>query len=688
MINEQSVRQWWGVFKADNPLTEIRILGNGKTFSGYYTDVESILRDIRQYDGYGIYATINAVKESCYGRFQHDCMVQKPKETTSDNDIDHRTTLLIDIDPKRTSGTNSTDAEKQRALDKAREVYKYLRGQGFANPVVADSGNGYHLYYRVSMPNSPEAAETTKLFLLALDMMFSDDFEGGALIDTTVFNAARIAKLIGTTSNKGANTDTRPRRLSGFINIPDVILQTDFSFVRNVAETYPKQEPPSRHNNYSGEPFDLRAFIAKHSIGVAKETRFSGGTKFVLQECPFNPNHKAPDSALFLLDDGAIAFRCLHASCHQYHWRDFRLHFEPDSYAKSDRQEYEYKRRYYAKVKPEDFKPAQEDERGKKWKMAGEFEKIDYRKLPKIPMGIPELDKRMRGGLFIGETTIVSGSSGAGKTTFLNHLILNAVERNFRVALWSGEMLGSRVISWLDQAAAGVQNLEYDAGLDCYITPTRIANKVNDWLGDRFYLYNNSYGQKFEQLIADIKECVEQNKVQLVMIDNRMSLDLDDYASDENTRDRKFITTISDLAKEAGIHVIVVCHPRKENLTQIIRKESIAGSADLTNRCDNLILLHRVNRDFDVRAQSIFSNQQIASFAGFNLIVELNKARTPGVTDFTVGMYYEEESRRLRSAGDIIVNYGWDEQPVQQAIAPPEDMPDFESETNKYYDNF
>ena len=86
MIDEQQIRCWWSVFKQETPLTEIRIIGNNKTFSGYYTDVEKLLCDIRAFDGYGIYATINAVKEPCYARVQHDCIIQKPKETTSDSE--------------------------------------------------------------------------------------------------------------------------------------------------------------------------------------------------------------------------------------------------------------------------------------------------------------------------------------------------------------------------------------------------------------------------------------------------------------------------------------------------------------------------------------------------------------------------------------------------------------------------
>lgn len=662
--------------------------GGKKITSGYFADVETMITELRKVSDKGIYATINEINEACYERTQKDHLVSYSKSTTKDEqDIVRRVCLFIDLDPERPDDTNSTDEELELAKAKARLIFKFMRDNGFNPPIVAMSGNGVHLYYRIDVPCAPSRDDDGDLamtgFFAVLKKLFSDD---RVKIDTSIANRSRIAKLIGTVSPKGASDSVkRPQRESYFMSIPQEWRVNDFSLIKRIADRDPKPEPPAYYNNYGHSDFDFEDFIRQHNIGIAKRTiDKDGAEKLILEECPFC-GHKAPDSALFKLKNGGYGFLCFHNSCSGLGWKDFRLHYDPTAYDKKDQQEYDYKRRYYAKVKPEDFKPVKEDERGKKWKMAAEFERIDYRSLPKIPMGIPELDKRMRGGLFIGETTIVSGSSGAGKTTFLNHLILNAVERNFRVALWSGEMLGSRVISWLDQAAAGVQNLEYDAGLACYITPKRIADKINEWLGDRFYLYNNSYGQKFEQLLSDIRECVAENKVQLVMIDNRMSLDLDDYAQDENTRDKKFITTISDLAKELGIHVVIVCHPRKENLAQIIRKESIAGSADLTNRCDNLILLHRVNRDFDVRAKSIFSNQQIALFSGYNLIIELNKARTAGVTDYTVGLYYEEESRRLRSDGELVVNYGWDDQPVQQVIddLPPDDLPE-----PNYTDNF
>ena len=683
MIDEQQIRCWWSLFKQASPLTEIRIIGNNKTFSGYYTDVEKLLCDIRAFDGYGIYATINAVKEPCYSRVQHDCIIQKPKETTSDNDIDFRSTILIDIDPIRASGVNASDAEKQRALLKTREIYSFLADQGFEKPVVADSANGYHLYYRVCVANSPEATALFKRFLDALDMLFSEDEDGGAKVDTSVFNASRIAKVIGTASNKGSSTKARPKRSSRFLSIPDEFKTTDIAYIRKVAEMLPEPEKPSRYNNYNPERFDVRSFISEHGIEVVRESKFAGGVKFILKECPFDHNHK--DAAIFLLDNGAVAFKCFHASCQQYHWRDFRLHYDPQAYDRRALEEFDRKRRYNAQVRQEDIKPVAEDSRGHKWMKASDFKFFDLKDAQAIPIGIPAIDRKTM-GLILGEVTVLTGGSGAGKTTFLNHLILTATQRNYRTALWTGEMSGGRVVAWIDQMAAGKSNVELVPGTDgLYSVPKRYRDKINEWLGDRLWIYNNAYGQKWSQLASDIESVISKHGVNLVLLDNLMCIDLDNLSGEMNERQKAFINTLTDLAKRTNTHIVLVAHPRKENLTQLIRKESISGSGDITNLAFNVILLHRVGRDFEKRGKEFFGPTVVADLMNYSLVVEVNKARTSGCQDLLVGLHYEPETRRLKN--DIAENviYGWDDKPVQQSLddLPPDDLPE-----PNYTDNF
>lgn len=689
MMNDNEIRRWFAVFKSQDPLTEVRILGDNKTFSGYYTDVESLISDIHAYDGYGIYAPINSIKSACYSRVQHDKIVFRPKETTSDNDIASRRLILIDIDPQRPSGVNANDTELQKAHEKAREVYRFLRDQGFEEPVIAESGNGYHLYYRVYFENTKEATTLVKTFLDALDMLFSDNGDGGAKVDTSVFNAARIAKIIGTASSKGASTEERPQRMSRFVYIPGNFNETDVAYVKKVAGMLPQPEKPDKYNNYQPRSFDLRKFIADHGIEVARESRYENGLRLILKQCPFDHNHK--DAAVFQLDNGALGFSCFHSSCQQYHWRDFVLHYDPTAYEKSALDDFSRRKRYADQVRQEDIKPVEEDSRGKKWMTAGEFKFFDLKDVVAIPFGIPELDRKVL-GLILGEVSVVSGSSGSGKTTFINHIILNAVQRNYKVALWSGEMAGGRIVAWIDQMAAGKQNVEKVEGTDgIYSVPQHIRKRINDWLGDRLFIYNNSYGQKWSQLSADIRKHIGTHHPNLVIVDNLMALDLDVFSGENNDRQKAFINELTDLAAKTNTHIILVAHPRKENLTQLIRKESIAGTADLTNLAFNVILLHRTGQDFEKRGKEFFGPARTTELMYYSVVVEFAKARTTGHQDLTVGLYYEPETRRLKNEIAENIVYGWQETVQQQTLPPPdEDMPDFENEkTNEpYYNNF
>lgn len=688
MINESTIRWFWSALKGDGKLTEIRLLGKkgskGKTYSGYFTDIEKLLQALRPFANanYGIYYTLNAVSDACYGRVQHDCFVENPT-TTSDTDIAGRELVLIDLDPKRPSDTNASDEEVAYAWTVAQRVHNFLRDQGFYAPVIAMSGNGIHLLYRVKMANTPAVQELVKNFLNALEMMFGDNRVD---IDTSVFNASRIAKLIGTKSNKGADTEDRPQRESYFIQVPDTFECTDISYFKKVAEIIPKQEKPSRSNRFAPqENFDVEQFFQEHGIAIHSQSRFSGGIKYILEECPFNSSHKHPDAAVFKMDNGALGFRCLHNSCQQYTWRDFRLHFDPEAYDRKEYYEHLQRQQYYTPLPPppSDLPRPEDPAKGKKWLQMSDIKYVNPAKLPFVATGILGLDKKIM-GLMMGDVTILSGLSGSGKTSLIDNIILNIAQRNGKSAIFSGELQGFRFQSWIDQMAAGKNYVKAASGYDdLYFAPQDVCKRVNEWLDGKVYLYNNDYGNKWAQLFQDIQEVVEAEGVSLVVIDNLMAINLT-YQGEKNDKQTTFINDVKAFAKQKNIHVLLVCHPRKEQSYQLLRMESIAGTADLVNMCDNLLIMHRVGRDFEKRAKDFFGDWIVQSFAKYDVVVEVCKNRSYGVKDFLVGLYYEKESRRLKNEVAEHIVYGWqDEATVQPSLLPEEDLPDFGGEFDK-----
>ena len=667
-MNEITIRQWYDTFKSGEELVEVRIVDNAykRTYSGYFTDVNTLLNEIRKYDNCNIYFTLNAINPACYDREQHDRIVTKPKSTTSDNDIVGRDWILIDIDTKKPSDTNSTDEEKEMAKEVVNNVFKFLRDEGFEKPVVCDSGNGFHLLYKIAMKNSNENTTICKEFLQVLDMLFSNP---NVEIDCTTHNASRVCKLYGTFSRKGSNTKKRPQRESKILRIPDEIKITPNEYFAKVAAMLPKPEQPSKSNYYSNEKFDLEAFLNKHHIAVRNIVRTSSFTKYILDECPFNSSHRAPDSAIFEMSNGGLGFKCLHSSCSQYTWKDFRLKFEPDAYDHKEYQRHEHKMQYYSSQKKEPFVPKKEDSaKGKKWLAMTDVQYVDMSKLVAIPTGYKELDKKII-GLLMGDVTVLSGLSGSGKTSWIDCVVLNAVQRGYKVGIWSGELQDFRFQSWIDQISAGKNYVCKKEGYEnYYYAPKNIANQINKWLEGKLFLYNNNYGSKWQQLFADIKTLVENEGTQLVVLDNLMALQIDSYDGDKYTQQTRFINDLKEYAKAKNIHVILVCHPRKEG--GFLRKESISGTADLTNLADSVIIIHRIGKDFEQRAGEFFGKDKVIPYLKYNSVIEVCKNRSMGVIDLLVGMYYEVESRRLKNEISENIVYGWQEQPAQLTFEP------------------
>lgn len=667
-MNEITIRQWYDTFKSGEELVEVRIVDNAykRTYSGYFTDINTLLNEIRKYDNCNIYFTLNAINPACYDREQHDRIVTKPKSTTSDNDIVGRDWILIDIDTKKPSDTNSTDEEKEMAKEVVNNVFKFLRDEGFEKPVVCDSGNGFHLLYKIAMKNSNENTTICKEFLQVLDMLFSNS---NVEIDCTTHNASRVCKLYGTFSRKGSNTKKRPQRESKILRIPDEVKITPNEYFAKVAAMLPKPEQPSKSNYYSNEKFDLEAFLNKHHISVRNIVRTSSFTKYILDECPFNSSHRAPDSAIFEMSNGGLGFKCLHSSCSQYTWKDFRLKFEPDAYDHKEYQRHEHKMQYYSQQKKEPFVPKKEDStKGKKWLAMTDVQYVDMSKMASIPTGYKELDKKII-GLLLGDVTVLSGGSGAGKSSWIDCVALNAIQRGYKVGIWSGELQDFRFQSWINQIAAGKNYVCKREGFEnYYYAPKNISNQISNWLEGKLFLYNNNYGSKWQQLFADVKELVDKEGVQLIVLDNLMALQIDNYEGDKYTQQTKFINDLKEYAKAKNVHVLLVCHPRKEGI--FLRKESISGTADLTNLADSVFIIHRIGKDFEQRAGEFFGKDKVTPYLKYNSVIEVCKNRSMGVIDLLVGMYYEVESRRLKNEISENIVYGWQEQPAQLTFEP------------------
>jgi hypothetical protein len=205
-------------------IVELRIIHNERkrTDAGYFdNDTREKLADyiVKQNPKANIYVTLNPIDPQLHSRY-HNRIQEFADSTATDANVTSRRWLLIDCDPIRPKGTSSTDAQLQAAQERVATIKRDLSELGFPEPVVAMSGNGMHLLYRVDMPNTDAARDMLKAFLVWLDTKYNNGIVG---IDKTVFNAGRITKLYGTIAKKGDHTANAPHRLSHIVSIPDSI---------------------------------------------------------------------------------------------------------------------------------------------------------------------------------------------------------------------------------------------------------------------------------------------------------------------------------------------------------------------------------------------------------------------------------------------------------------------------------
>lgn len=676
-IDESQIRQWWGIFNPESKLVEIRLLGK-QTYSGYFRDVDTLINGLRplldhnNYQYYGAmqaYFTLNEINEDLYSREQHDAFVKKPKSTTTDGDIVRRRMVLIDLDPSRAAGISANDEEFEKAHLKAVDVYRYLMSQGFKEPLITKSGNGWHLYVPCDMPNDETHNELIKRFLQSLSKMFSD---GGVEIDEKVFNPARIDKLIGTWAKKGSDTQERRWRLATIVKVPQDLSANDDELFQKIADLLPKEEPkplPNQRRAFSnGQPFDLVAWMNEHGIKY-REKKSGASTLYELEECPWIDTHsdrKKWDSALFVDGDGKITFNCTHSHCKGKTWHDVRLHYEPNAYDRPMYQPQQFAPRTYVPQKPKYEIKQEIPELGKKWLSMSDIEKVDLSAIPRVKTGVREIDVRIL-GLAECEVTLLSGGNASGKSSWLNTLVCNFLEQDTPTALWSGELPAFILKAWIQMVAAGKNNLrQSNYGDGKYYVPNNIGKRIDDWMDGRFFLFNNEYGNTWEEVLHDMKELLKVG-VKMFILDNLMSLDINLLEGDKNEKQKNVILQLKNFAKENHVHVILVAHPRKS--MAFLRKADISGTADLTNAVDNVLIAHRVNQDFLKAGAEFYGQAEIQKYQGYGNVIEISKNRMYGVCDVLVGLHYELESRRFKNDINENIQYGWEREPTQTTMA-------------------
>ena len=479
--------------------------------------------------------------------------------------------LVVDIDPVRASGSNSTNAQLVESYALACRIHNFI-----PSLFMGCSGNGWHLIYKCRLENTDEDNQLVNEFYDCLDKLFSTSTQQ---IDHCMANINQLTKIYGTMSRKAPHTDDCPQRPTYmyasekgiYPHLIDekqttIINSRDLSFLIDVMNV--KIDQRNKINSNSSNNNDnnnqrsknqewIVSWCKKHDLEFRE---FEKGVK--LRHCPFYHEHQNEWCTVILVDgardENHFGFSCFGQHCKneegkQLHtWRELRQLLEGNS--------------------NEDKKYSQSNSslpRGKKLDLSNVSSELEF---SGVSSGFSQIDNALGGGFWNKTFSIITSTAGQGKTTFCQQLISNYLAQGLSVGYYQGDLTEEVVIS--DFNALGV-NQEQINNLDFFSNCTKNLSHKN---------------------IADLTA-----KYDVFVIDNLSSL-LNEKTNYEEQK--TFVDNIAAAVERNGNHVHLVAHQTKSS--ELSSLPNIEGSSEIGRKAGIVLSVERFDKPYLKKLKDIY----------------------------------------------------------------------------------
>ena len=277
---------------------------------------------------------------------------------------------------------------------------------------------------------------------------------------------------------------------------------------------------------------------------------------------------------------------------------------------------------------------------------------LDTTPSPSIETGFAPLDSVTSGGLNFGTLTVLTGSPGSGKSTFLNQILANALSLGFNSFLYSGELTAQMALDWFYKTVANPIHLSFGVnsfGKTIKVTEEGVS-QINKWLREKLFLFSKN-AQADETNISTVIEFLALKKnVKLFVLDNLMTIEC--RGTDKYEKQINVIKSLKNLAKNYNIVIILVAHSNKNSIQH--REPhvfDISGASEIANLSDYILTATRDN-DRDNETTILLLKNRITGLIKKHLQLKFSPDRKRFYTDaklelerdYGYGEVYEQES--------------------------------------------
>lgn len=302
---------------------------------------------------------------------------------------------------------------------------------------------------------------------------------------------------------------------------------------------------------------------------------------------------------------------------------------------------------------------------------------IDLSKMEKIKSGISQLD-RFIGGFFLGTVDIITGINGSGKSTFVNQVcVAEPVNQGYKTFVYSGELPTPILKNWIEFPTAGRRHVEtIDRGEfqpKYYKVKKEAIDKINKWYKGKLFFYHNDLDNSKTHILEKMTELARKFGFKNFVLDNLMMIDLECSEAEKYTAQKKFILDLIKFTRKYNAVIHLIAHPRKIEAIRRLTKMDICGSGDIGNLAHYTISIHRVTDKEKEGVMNKKGDGWVTEPIQYDCLIDLFKNRLMGVQDKTIGVYYDNKSKRFYGdSDDIDKQFSWDTTIYKDELPQPE----------------